>query len=704
MPNQQSVIISNNVIDNTENLNQSSSMLIDYFKLNLENEDAKQYSYKDIPCHFVYKKEKIDGVAVSKWELRKKRFNCIGRMYSVSPTQYELFHLRLLLLHVKGAINFDSLKTVNGEIQPTFSATCLALGLISDDEEWTRAMQEATLWMMPRQLRQLFVRILIHCQPIHPEELWDKFKDSMSEDFSRTHDTNVSYEIAYSHVSNLLNNEGRSLADFTNMEQHVQDYTLFETDTTSVEQTIELGNQQYSQLNEQQKEIADEVLSAVSTDTYNGNNCIYIDGPGGSGKTFIYNTLYHLLSSKNIKVCLMAFTGIAATLLPNGKTVHKTFGLPVPMFHDSSSNIKIQSKEGLFLKEVKVFIWDEASMAPRYALEIVNKTLKHIMNNDLPFGGKIIILGGDFRQLLPIKIRGTRSETLNLCIKYSELWKYFIKYTLTINMRVLPNEINFAKFLLDIGDGKLNDTHDNLTLPEHCILEPNVNVAQHIFGNLIREKRFTDMSKCAILSARNIDVDEINQQVTNLLDVSTERIYTAIDSTENCNNGEFDDILLPEYLNSLNPSNLAPYELRLRKNCIVMLIRNISINEGLCNGTRLRIIEFSNHLLKCKILTGDKAGDDIFLNRITLYCENVYPFTFKRRQFPIKLAFAMTINKSQGQTFDNIIIDLRRDVFNHGQLYVAMSRVRSWDSLKIYLGCQKTNTNVKNYVYKELYL
>jgi len=66
-----------------------------------------------------------------------------------------------------------------------------------------------------------------------------------------------------------------------------------------------------------------------------------------------------------------------------------------------------------------------------------------------------------------------------------------------------------------------------------------------------------------------------------------------------------------------------------------MLIRNLSINEGFCNGTRLMIIELGNHLLKCKIL-GDKIGDIVFLNRITLYCENVYPFTFKRRQFPIK--------------------------------------------------------------------
>jgi len=98
------------------------------------------------------------------------------------------------------------------------------------------------------------------------------------------------------------------------------------------------------------------------------------------------------------------------------------------------------------------------------------------------------------------------------------------------------------------------------------------------------------------------------------------------------------------------------------------------------------IIELADHLLKCKILTGDKVGDVVFLNRITLYCENVYPFTFKRRQFPVKLAFAMTINKSQGQTFDKVGIDLCKDVFNHGQLYVAFSRVRSWQALKVYLG------------------
>ncbi|XP_058808593.1 ATP-dependent DNA helicase PIF1-like [Phymastichus coffea] len=210
------------------------------------------------------------------------------------------------------------------------------------------------------------------------------------------------------------------------------------------------------------------------------------------------------------------------------------------------------------------------------------------------------------------------------------------------------------------------------------------------------------MSKCAILSARNIDVDEINKQITNLLNNDCERIYTVVDSVVH-NNGGIDDVILPEHLNHLNPPSLPPHELRLRKNCIIMLIRNISINEGLCNGTRLQIIDLSNHLIKCIILTGDRANQIVFLKRITLYSENDYPFTFKRRQFPVKLAFAMTINKAQGQTFKNTGIDLRRDVFNHGQLYVVMSRVRSWNSVKVYLGNQIQRRKVKNWVYKELY-
>lgn len=87
-----------------------------------------------------------------------------------------MFHLRILLLHVKGVSSFQELRTVNNEVHQTFTAACLALGLIEDDEEWYRVMNEAKAWMMPRRLRNLFVQILIHCQPVYPKKLWVNLK------------------------------------------------------------------------------------------------------------------------------------------------------------------------------------------------------------------------------------------------------------------------------------------------------------------------------------------------------------------------------------------------------------------------------------------------------------------------------------------------------------------------------------------------
>ncbi|XP_044591401.1 ATP-dependent DNA helicase PIF1-like [Cotesia glomerata] len=270
-------------------------------------------------------------------------------------------------------------------------------------------------------------------------------------------------------------------------------------------------------------------------------------------------------------------------------------------------------------------------------------------------------------------------------------------------MRVLPEETEMAEFLLSIGNGTLNDNDDYVDMSEELIAPATADIAEDISGNLIKNNDYEKLTKVAILSPRNLDVDDINNKVVDLLDASTENVYESIDSTENCDNGDINADILVEYLHTINPPNFPPHKLRLRLYSVVMLVRNLSINEGLCNGTRLLIIEFGTTLLKCKILTGDKMGEIVFINRITLYIDHNNAFTFKRRQFPIRLAFAMTINKSQGQTFESIGIDLHKDVFNHGQLYVAMSRVKSRSALKLYLHEPRTNNRVKNYVYKELY-
>ncbi|XP_071643019.1 uncharacterized protein [Temnothorax longispinosus] len=398
LPNEHNVIIDENVNnDAIRSAVERVTMLLDYFQLNARDEEARQYLYSDIPSHYVFKKVTINGRTVNRWEKRQRYFNCIGRMYSVSPSQIELFHLRILLLHVRGATSFQELKTVDNEIHQTFTAACLALGLIEDDEEWYRAMNEAKIWMMPRRLRNLFVRILIHCQPIDPKKLWDEFKKDMSEDYIRRFGLIMGIKKAYNYIINLLQMEGSNIINFSDMEQITEEQEINEE--AQIED-MSIGMQQYKQLNVEQKQIVDTILE-VTTSNNSNNRCFYIDGPGGSGKTFIYTTLYYLLKSKGNIVSTMAFTGIAATLLPNGKTIHKVFGLPVPLFADSTSNIKVQSKEAENLKLVDVFVVDEAPMAPRYVLEIMDRTLRDIMQNDLYFGGKIVLLGGDFRQLLP---------------------------------------------------------------------------------------------------------------------------------------------------------------------------------------------------------------------------------------------------------------------------------------------------------------
>ena len=232
-----------------------------------------------------------------------------------------------------------------------------------------------------------------------------------------------------------------------------------------------------------------------------------------------------------------------------------------------------------------MYIWDEAPMALRYALEIIDRTLKDRMSNDSLFGGKIVILGEDFRPLLPILSRSIQSEVINLSIESSILWNVFHKFQLTCNMRAIDEDISFSKFGLDVGNGDLNDSNDNIDVSERCITTGS-NFINSMYGHLIRNYLYDEMSSSVILAARNIDVNEINKTVVSLLDSYNVSVYTSVDSADHCDdNGLIGEKILPVYLNSLNLRNLLPHELHLRVNSIVMLIRNINVREGLCNGT-----------------------------------------------------------------------------------------------------------------------
>jgi ATP-dependent DNA helicase PIF1 len=133
-------------------------------------------------------------------------------------------------------------------------------------------------------------------------------------------------------------------------------------------------------------------------------------------------------------------------------------------------------------------------------------------------------------------------------------------------------------------------------------------------------------------------------------------------------------------------------------------MRNLDPTNGLCNGTRLLIMKLGHRILEAKIITGDKRGEVVLIPRIALDCDDKeLPFTLRRLQFPVKLAFALTINKSQGQSLESVGIDLTADVFGHGQLYVALSRATNFSNISILLPPPKFRARkTSNVVFKSV--
>ncbi|CAF1354897.1 unnamed protein product [Rotaria sordida] len=192
----------------------------------------------------------------------------------------------------------------------------------------------------------------------------------------------------------------------------------------------------YTMLNQHQRSVADAILASHGKQsTTTAGSCFFIDGPGGPGKTYLYNTLYHLFMGQGVHVMTVAWTGNAASLSPEGRTVHSRFKLPVPILETSTLRIRQNSMEAEEIRKTQVFIWNEAPMAPSYALNAADIFPRDIMNIDAHFGGKIMILGGDFRQALLVIRFENRSELIAASLKSPNLWSYFKVMQRHQNMR-----------------------------------------------------------------------------------------------------------------------------------------------------------------------------------------------------------------------------------------------------------------------------
>ncbi|XP_015934884.1 uncharacterized protein LOC107460965 [Arachis duranensis] len=189
----------------------------------------------------------------------------------------------------------------------------------------------------------------------------------------------------------------------------------------------------------EQRYAFDKIVTAVYCDE---GGFFFVYGHGGTGKIFFWNLMYAEIRSRGDIVLKVASSGIASLLLPNGRTAHSRFKIPLNITEDSVCNIKPGSPQAMLLLKAKLIIWDEAPMVSRYCYEALDKFLGDIMRcsptyrKDLPFGGKVVVLGGDFRQILPDIPRGSRQDIVHSTVNSSYLWKFCQVLKLTKNMRL----------------------------------------------------------------------------------------------------------------------------------------------------------------------------------------------------------------------------------------------------------------------------
>ena len=197
----------------------------------------------------------------------------------------------------------------------------------------------------------------------------------------------------------------------------------------------------------------------------------FVDGPSGTGKTYLYKALLAKVRSMDIIAVATATSGIAASIMHGGRTAHSRFKIPIKISDNAVCNFTKQSGTAALMRAASLIIWNEVGMTRREAVETLDITLQDIMGSSAPFGGKVMVFGGDFRQVLPVVPRGTRAQITDATLQHSYLWEKIHKIYLIQNMRA-QNDIWYSEFLLWIGNGtEVSCENDYVQLPDDIIIE-----------------------------------------------------------------------------------------------------------------------------------------------------------------------------------------------------------------------------------------
>ncbi|XP_062219102.1 uncharacterized protein LOC133918956 [Phragmites australis] len=377
------------------------SIPTEYFNANKVHEHARGILYRDFPEWYTWQKGKNKKF----WQRRRREGGQVGGIVSAHPAEGERYYLRVLLNHVTSATSFDDLRKVYGKILPTFCEATERRGLIEADNTLDKCLTEAELFQMPPSLRRLFATILVFCEPSDVRGLWNKHLEAMSEDYRHINPcTFATQQMVLIDIRNMLQSMGKDIRSFPLPEiDEAHDTANGVPREIFEESTIELDHEDATMLdslNAEQRAAYDEILSAVESDE---GGVFFVDGPGGTGKTFLYKALLATIRGQGKIVVAIATSGVAASIMPGGRTAHSRFKIPLSVDDGAFCSFTKQSGTAKLLRTASLIIWDEASMTKRQAVEALDNSMRDIMSRpELPFGGKTVVFGGYFRQVLPV--------------------------------------------------------------------------------------------------------------------------------------------------------------------------------------------------------------------------------------------------------------------------------------------------------------
>ncbi|GKE41432.1 DNA helicase, partial [Tanacetum coccineum] len=375
------------------------------------------------------------------------------------------------------------------------------------------------------------------------------------------------------------------------------------------EELAQLKDESVPLLNAKQRQIYDLIMNA---DTNNRQDLIFVYGHG-----------------------------IASLLLPLGHTAHSRFKIPLELTKKSLCRITKNTQLGRLLADSDLIIWDEAPMNDCHCFEALDRSLRDIVDKPSSlFDRKSVLLG-----VFTLK-HNMRLARLNI----------------SLEERSLVN--SFASWLLDVGDGKIGEPADEdpkntswVHIPPAYCLPPDEQGLSKLIDFIYDQSTLhapstTTLQQKAIICPKNRTTNIINSKVLAMVPGESTIYMSQDEATPTGNDGaETEMIYLIEHLNTFKLPGFPPHKLELKVGVPVMLLRNVNIAGGLCNGTRMIVRQLMTKLIEVQIITGTRVGEKVFIHRIPLiHNDPSLPFVLKRKQFPIKLCYAMTINKSQGLT------------------------------------------------------